>query len=311
MTRIMGRADAPVVTASGLRCERAAPSVMKPIPDEEAHVGSFDDSELDRPFELGADAIRRFRERGFVVLRGFFSRELLEHYEGEISALVGKLNRNLLPMEERPPYFQAFIQVTNLWRESEPARRFALNRRCARAATELLGTRGVRMYHDQALYKEPGGGITPWHADQFYWPLASERSVTAWIPLQDTPVDMGPLCFSEGSHLFDVARDLPIGPESEERIAAFQGEVGLPESEAPYALGDVSFHWGWTLHRARANTTSRMRRAMTMIYVDSEMRLAEPRDGFQRHDRETWCPGVQVGRVIDSPLNPVLYEEER
>lgn len=40
------------------------------------------------------------------------------------------------------------------------------------------------MYADQALYKEPHGGYTPWHCDAAYWPLASDKAVTAWIPLQ-------------------------------------------------------------------------------------------------------------------------------
>ena len=265
--------------------------------------------ELDVPYELDEEQVRCFRERGFVVLRGVFSPELLERHESEISALVAKLNRNTRPMAERLPYFQAFIQVTNLWRESEPVRRFVMNLRCARIAAQLMGTRGVRMYHDQALYKEPGGGITPWHADQFYWPMSNERSVTAWIPLQDTSVDMGPLCFSEGSHRRDYGRDLAIGPESEKRIGALLGEAGLPEFEEPYALGDVSFHYGWNMHRARGNTTNRMRRAMTTIYMDQDMRLAKPSNPFQEYDRKTWCPGTGIGEVMCSPLNPVVYSE--
>lgn len=40
------------------------------------------------------------------------------------------------------------------------------------------------MYADQALYKEPHGGYTPWHCDAFYWPLATDKALTAWIPLQ-------------------------------------------------------------------------------------------------------------------------------
>ena len=43
---------------------------------------------------------------------------------------------------------------------------------------------GVRVYHDQALNKEPGGGYTPWHCDGYYWPVKSEKIVTAWVPLQ-------------------------------------------------------------------------------------------------------------------------------
>jgi ectoine hydroxylase-related dioxygenase (phytanoyl-CoA dioxygenase family) len=266
---------------------------------------------LDRPYALSDAQVQNFRERGFVRLRGVFSPKLLGIYEAEISALVEKLNRNTRPLAERQPYFQAFIQVTNLWTKSESARRFVMSLRCARIAAQLLGTAGVRMWHDQALYKEPGGGITPWHADQFYWPMASEKSVTAWIPLQSTSLDMGPLCFAAGSHLRDYGRDLAISPESEAQIGAVLDEAGLELEETPYELGDVSFHYGWTMHRTRANTTDRMRRAMTMIYMDEDMRLGEPQNPFQEYDRKTWCPGTEIGEVMRSPLNPVVFSEAR
>ena len=58
---------------------------------------------------------------------------------------------------------------------------------------------GVRLYHDQALFKEAEGGITPWHADQYYWPLSTSKTITYWIPLQAIPLEMGPLEFSAGS----------------------------------------------------------------------------------------------------------------
>ena len=274
-------------------------------------MSSFGGHELDHPYALSDTQVCQFREWGFVRLHGVFSPELLEVYEAEISALVGKLNRNTRPMAERQPYSQAFIQVTNLWRRSEQVRRFVMGLRCARIATQLMGTAGARIWHDQALYKEPGGGISPWHADQFYWPMASAKSVTAWIPLQRTTLDMGPLCFAAGSHLRDYGRDLAISPESEAQIGAVLDEAALELHESPYELGDVSFHCGWTMHRARANTTDRMRRAMTVIYMDEEMRLAEPRNPFQEYDRETWCPGTEIGEVMRSAQNPIVFSEEK
>ena len=49
---------------------------------------------------------------------------------------------------------------------------------------------------------------------------------------------------------------------------------------------------------------------MTVIYMDEDMRLAEPRNEYQQADWEGWCPGAKVGEVIDSPLNPVLWTRE-
>ncbi|MEJ7661127.1 MAG: phytanoyl-CoA dioxygenase family protein [Hymenobacter sp.] len=88
----------------------------------------------------------------------------------------------------------------NLWRADEGVRRFVLARRFARLAADLLGVENVRIYHDQALFKEPGGGPTPWHQDQYYWPVDTTNTITMWMPLVDIDVAMGMLTFASGSH---------------------------------------------------------------------------------------------------------------
>src|SRR5439155_21352797 len=154
--------------------------------------------DLDSPYELAKEQIRFYRENGFVRLKKVLPAEVLEHYRNEISAKVQELNTERLPLEQRSVYGRAFLQVTNLWTKSEIVMEFVTSKRLARITAELMGCRGVRLYHDQALYKEPGGGFTPWHADQYYWPVNTDNIVTAWIPLQDTPVEMGTPAFSPG-----------------------------------------------------------------------------------------------------------------
>jgi ectoine hydroxylase-related dioxygenase (phytanoyl-CoA dioxygenase family) len=170
----------------------------------------------------------------------------------------------------------------------------------------LLEVSGVRIYHDQALYKEPGGGHTPWHADQYYWPLSSDRTVTAWIPLQETPLELGPLEFSAGSAGLTQGRDKEISDESQSFLDSVLRGSSFPHIVEPFLLGEVSFHTGWTYHRAGPNTTDRMRKVMTMIYMDKDMRLTEPVNPHQQADREAWCKGALVGEVIDTPTNPVI-----
>jgi hypothetical protein len=46
---------------------------------------------------------------------------------------------------------------------------------------------------------------------------------------------------------------------------------------------------------------------MTIIYMDADMRLAQPANTYQQLDAKTWCPDVDVGEQAASPLNPVLY----
>ena len=246
-----------------------------------------------------------------MKLEGVLSPDAIRHFGPEFTAKVVELNTLHLPMEERTTYQKAFLQVMNIWTKSDRVKEFVFSRRLARIAAELMGTSGVRMYHDQALYKEGRGGFTPWHADQYYWPLASTHTVTVWIPLQATPMDLGPLAFAPKSHLHDLGRDLEISDQSEAKIEKKLLAANLGQVEEPFDLGEVSFHSGWTFHRAGPNRTDRCREVMTVIYMDVDMRLAAPRNKNQVVDSETWCPGAVVGERIETPLNPVLYESVR
>lgn len=265
-------------------------------------------SELDVPYAgLSSTATADFNRDGFAHLYGVLSPQTIAQYEPTITAEVIRLNTQHLPLAERDTYGKAFLQVSNLWRHNETVRELVFSRRLARIAAELLGVHAVRLYHDQALYKEPGGGITPWHADQYYWPLSSDRCLTIWLPLQETPLTMGPLAFARGSHNFAHGRDLPISDESEARLKLALAEQEFEDVIEPFALGDASFHRGWTFHHAGANRGAVPRRVMTVIYMDADIRVAEPTNDPQVRDR-SWMPGADVNRVPDTPMNPVLFD---
>jgi ectoine hydroxylase-related dioxygenase (phytanoyl-CoA dioxygenase family) len=273
--------------------------------DQMSIAQNFD--ELARPYKLPADAPYLLDAHGFIRLRAVLSKDLVRHYEPEITRKVIELNTMHLPLEERNTYSKAFLQVENLWRSSAAVQELVFARRLAQIAAELMGVDGVRLYADQALYKEPGGGITPWHADQYYWPLDADRAITAWIPLQDTPIELGPLEFADGSHRFSYGRDLPIGDESERELQAALGAQGFRTDSSSYQVGDISYHLGWVFHHAGPNRSHTPRRVMTIIYVDADIRVAEPVNDAQRRDLAVIMPGAVIGEPPDTPLNPELY----
>jgi ectoine hydroxylase-related dioxygenase (phytanoyl-CoA dioxygenase family) len=266
--------------------------------------------QLEEPYALSAQQIEHFRRDGYVKLKHVLSPEVLDYYGREITRQVLLLNNQTKPMSERTTYEKAFLQISNIWTKSDVVKEFAFSRRLARIAAELLGVRGVRMYHDQALYKEPGGGITPWHADQYYWPLSNPNTVTVWIPLQATPLELGPLAFSIGSHQFEMGRDLEISDESEKKIQRSLKDHNYQLDEAPFDLGEVSYHYGWTFHRAAPNTSDRPRNVMTVIYMEDGIKVIEPKRVAHKNDLAGWIPGAKPGDVAASPLNPVLYRAD-
>lgn len=263
--------------------------------------------QLHAQLKLTQQQIESFRENGFIKLKEVFSSELVAHFDKIITAEVDRLTASKMPLDQRDTYGKAFLQVMNLWTLSEQVREIVFSRRLAGLAAQLLEVDGVRLYHDQALYKEPGGGHTPWHADQYYWPLATDRAITAWIPLQATPPELGPLEFSTGSFRLTTGRDKPISDESQELLLKTLEAKGYRHIIEPFDAGEISFHLGWLFHRAAPNRTERMRKVMTIIYMDRNMRLKEPENEHQVNDRNTWCPGAQIGEVIETELNPVLF----
>lgn len=264
---------------------------------------------LQEPFVLNREQIEYYQQYRYIKLKQVLNKETLLFFNDAISKRVDEMNTDVKALEERSTYGKAFLQLFNLWREDEVVKELVFSKRMAKIASDLMQTDGVRIYHDQALFKEGGGGITPWHADQYYWPLETDKTVTAWIPLQATPLELGPLEFSAGSHQIVEGRDLEISDESETAIQQKLRVTDFKHVIEAFDLGEVSFHSGWVFHRAGANITDQMRKVMTIIYMDKDMVLKNPENKNQINDWNTWCAGAKPGEVIDTPLNPILFQK--
>lgn len=262
-------------------------------------------------YPLSAEQIESYRRDGHVLLRGVASPQEVAAYREVLVEAVDRFKTETRPLEERDTYGRAFLQITNLWENDAGARRFVFARRFAKIAADLMGVDGVRLYHDQALFKEAGGGHTPWHQDQYYWPLATDHTITMWMALVDIAPEMGPMTFASGSHKQGFLGHLEISDRSEETFRKFIAERGFPLAPCgAMQAGDATFHSGWTLHSAPGNATDRMRAAMTVIYFADGARLLEPDNQHRVADLERWHPGQKPGEPAASPLNPVLFRRD-
>ena len=180
-------------------------------------------------------------------------------------------------------------------------------KRFAKIAADLLGVKNVRIYHDQALFKEPGGGPTPWHQDQYYWPIDTHNTITMWMPLIDITVEMGMLTFASGSHKKGYGFDFEISDESETEFSAYIQKNEFPITRAQFMnAGDATWHYGYTIHNAPGNKSDLMRPVMTIIYVADGARVTEPKHQWQINDHKTWLMNKPVGDTIESELNPLV-----
>jgi len=263
---------------------------------------------LDEPYSLAPGTVKTFESAGHAVVRGLAPPALVDRYKPAIDEATMALRWDKRPLEERDTYGRAFIQSANVHRHSPAVAEFALARRFARVAAELLQCDGVRLYHDQALYKEPGGGFTPWHQDQVYWPLDSDRTITMWMPLVDIPRDVGGMTFADGSWRHGNLGELVIGDASHEYFDTVVAERGFTLStHGPFTAGDATFHRGWTLHSAPANDSDLMRAVLTVIYYADGTRISDADHPARQFDLALWLGGGQTGALADGPGNPLLW----
>jgi ectoine hydroxylase-related dioxygenase (phytanoyl-CoA dioxygenase family) len=171
-----------------------------------------------------------------------------------------------------------------------------------------MGVSGVRIYHDQALFKEPGGGHTPWHQDQIYWPLDTDKTITMWMPLVPVSEEVGSMTFASASHKHGYISKQVISDESHSTLKQYIESKGLETvNYGALSAGDATFHAGWTLHSAPGNPTDSMREVMTVIYIADGLKIAEPDSNARRADLGTWFPGLKPGDNAASHLNPLVY----
>src|SRR5437016_3987722 len=122
---------------------------------------------------LTSDQIASYQRDGFLVIPDLLSDEELVTWRQTIDdAVRHREDRRLAMSDERSGnsyYDNVFIQRVNLWQDHEGMRRLMLDARLGKLATDLAGVDGIRIWHDQALIKQPWGNPTGWHLDNPYW----------------------------------------------------------------------------------------------------------------------------------------------
>jgi len=264
--------------------------------------------DVSREYPLTDEQKKAYHRDGHILLRGVATHEEIYFYRRFILDAVARVTQEQNTQGRISDYSAMFTQVTNVWLLNDMARQFVLARRFAKIAAELMGVKGVRLYHDQALIKEPGGKPTPWHQDYYYWPLDTEHTVTMWMPLVDITKEMGSMSFATGSHKVGAFKEMPISETSQQYFEQVIKEKNFPvHTNEVINAGDATFHSGRTLHSSHPNSSTKRREVITVIYFADGARIMKPDNEHRRVDMQVFHPGQQPGEIASSELNPLLY----
>ena len=261
--------------------------------------------DLASEYPLTDEQIDQFWEQGFIVLRDVLNPDEINAYGDAIREVA------LTHFRARgwtTSFGNAFLQQLNLRYCSDAVMRFVSCKRFGRIASRLLRTPKVRIYHEQALFKQPGGVDSHWHQDQFYFPFDDCVTMGLWMPLVDCSLEMGPLRFVRGSHKYGNLEGRSISNESARFFDNFIENEGLEVVQVPdITAGSCSIHLGWTIHGAPANSSNKMREVMTANYFPDGARIT---DMSRSPDGLRFVGGYLPGQLANGPMNPIVYAEE-
>jgi phytanoyl-CoA hydroxylase len=260
------------------------------------------ESGLDPATATGEEGISRFREDGFLMVRGLLSAAEVAAAKTELEAMAlaerpacamlwyeGALREHIAldasrdrPMDPKaggvrfaagqeghglpnldPDFRARFVRKLMGFVDRVPALTALARHEAVLSLIRRLAGGPVELFQDMALVKPPGGREKPWHQDHAYFNLALDVPVVGvWIPMGRVTPENGCMHMLAGGH--------KAGPRIHVKRRDWQicdADVDVTGRVAvPMAAGDVLLFDGKIPHGTPTNATDEQRWAVQFHY---------------------------------------------
>ena len=271
---------------------------------------SFD--EAWEKYSLSDDQITFFNENGY--LSGI---KVLE--PDQISRLLAELEEIKEPAHPKNKLFYEFhtnesadpnavlFHSLGHWRITPGFHDVLWNPAFVIPASQLMGNKSVRFWHDQLFWKPAKkGGVVAWHQDYSYWTRTKPVAhLTCWCGLDDATKENGCLQYIAGSHRWGLLPK-PVLAGEIQGIRDFLNDEQKKQFDHPQfaevKAGEAIFHHSLTLHGSGENKSDKPRRAFVINAFA---------DGVISDSNELLLEGVPVvpkGEKMQGQFFPLIYD---
>lgn len=247
-------------------------------------ISSKKSTSQERELLPSQEQIEQYKERGWYVSDLIIPEEIIdsaiesanEFYEGKIDF---NFRGNNAIANDSVDTKGAIKNNEFVTLQKEGLQNLGFHPLIAETAALLAETDEIRLFADSLVNKLPSNenmGAVGWHSDKAYWPTCtSEKMLTAWIPLQDCTLDMGPLTHIDNSCLWKKDEKLKkFFSFNNQDLASFekyleQERQGYTKTPMTLKKGQVSFHNCNTIHASYPNTSDKNRVALAVHFQDA------------------------------------------
>lgn len=268
--------------------------------------------------QLSTEQIATYQENGFLVIENFLDAQELEAWRETTEEAVHQRLESLQKEGYRADihtnqgnpedyYAQVFVQCVKLAETHDGMRKTIFDPRLGEMAASLAGVDGIRVWHDQALFKQPFGNPTGWHLDNPYWSFSSRDAISLWVALDDATLGNGCLYYIPGSQKTATYNNSGIGMNIGDLFKLYPDWRKIDSVACPCPAGSAVFHSGLTAHGAGANMTNRPRRAMTCAYMPDGAAFNGQRNVLP----EAYFKSLKIGDILDDDtINPIVWKRQ-
>lgn len=263
------------------------------------------------PYRLSQEQVAFFNAHGYLA-----NIKLLEPWQ--VDALNAELAEIADPQHPAHDLFYEFhsnesndpnavlFHALGAWRITEGFHDVIWNPAFVMAASQLLGNRPVRFWHDQ-LFCKPAhhGGVVAWHQDYSYWTITKPmQHLTCWVGLDDVSTENGCLYYVPKSHEWGLLDRPQLAGEMNGLMEFLTDEQKKAFKPFPIEMkkGYATFHHPLMVHGSYENNSDRSRRAFVLnVFADGTV---SDTDG----EILEGVPFISRGNKMEGQFFPLLFD---
>jgi len=261
------------------------------------------------PYRLSDEQVAFYQENGYLSNVKLLEQPYIEQLQRELAEIANpdhpgnSLFHEYHSNESADPNAVLF-HALGAWRVTPAFHDILWNPAFVMAASQLLGDRPVRFWHDQ-LFCKPAhhGGVVAWHQDYSYWTrTVPMQHLTCWVGLDDATTENGCLHYIPGSHRWGLLEKPELAGDMDGLLASLSGEQKAAFNPVAIELkkGYATFHHPLMVHGSYANTSPNARRAFVLNVV-ADGTIADTDESLMQG-----TPPLGKGRPLGGQFHPLL-----
>lgn len=262
-------------------------------------------------YRLSKEQVEFYNEHGYVSNIKLLNDWQIEKLNIELAEIVdpdhaGNSLFYQFASNESADVNSVLFHALGAWRITEGFHDILWNPAFVMAASQLLGNKAVRFWHDQ-LFCKPAlhGGVVAWHQDYSYWTrTAPLQHLTCWVGLDDATKENGCLYYVPYSQHWGLLDKPELAGDMEGLMDYLTEQQKTEFKPIPIELkkGYGSFHHPLMVHGSYANKSEKARRAFVLnVFADGTLSNSDS-------ELLPTTPGIPKGQKMEGQFYPLLFD---